>query len=539
MAPKQRSAAKQILAALDADPALIEHYDPNEIEAIPLAFVQSRLIELGLMPAIPVRLQRLIWQSMPSPAADVLHVLADDVDCQPQSLETRPLAQVTACLQRRGTNYRPGVAAIIDFVGERASASAGLDQAKVGARSARFLSRKSLYLTSIGFAATATAAAAATVGFFVTSEARQDKTIADQQYEIRELSNQVKGLKARLKEFKDGADDLISVTMLIPPSNSLEHRRWPPQSADASAPAAGVGPAPEASLSSGPDMPEALPGALRAEDIDAGQKSPHDGSAASAPTMRGQMRRGNLTPAVGVAPEFGAGIKAWSRAMQTGDFEAAQKSLEDTARAGDVMSLWKLGRMYADGDNVNQSDLRAFEYFRTLADTHADVAPATGPAVFVASAFVALGSYYLTGIPNSDIKPDPVRAREMYNYAATYFANVDAQYRLGRMYLGGQGIGQDAKQAVRWLSIAAGKGHHEAQALFGAMLFNGESIPRDAARGLMYLILARDAASASPKEAWIPALCNAALKQATADEQALAQVHVEHWIDQSHNERHE
>jgi hypothetical protein len=227
MAPKQRSAAKEILAALDADPALVEHYDPSEIEAIPLASIHARLVELGLTPAIPLRLQRLILKSMPSPAADVLRVLADDVDClQPQRVEVRPLAEVTAYLQRRGTNYRPGVAAITDLVGERASASVRLDQTKVGSiKSAKSRSRKSLFLASIGFAATATAAVAATVGFFVTQEARQDKVIAEQRYEIQELGDQVQGLKARLKEI--GVDDFISLTMRVPPSNPFEGRTWP------------------------------------------------------------------------------------------------------------------------------------------------------------------------------------------------------------------------------------------------------------------------------------------------------------------------
>jgi hypothetical protein len=141
-----------------------EHYDPNQIEATPLASIQVRLLELGLTPAVPVRLQRLIGESMPSAAEDVLRVLADDMDClQPDSLETRPLAQVMACLQRGGTNYRPGVATIIDFVGERAFASVGLDQTKVSSiKSANLRSRNSLFLASIGLAATATAAVAAT-----------------------------------------------------------------------------------------------------------------------------------------------------------------------------------------------------------------------------------------------------------------------------------------------------------------------------------------------------------------------------------------
>src|SRR5258707_4937128 len=211
MAPKLRSAAKEILLALDADPALIEHYDPNEIEAIPLAAIQARLVELGLMPTMPVKLRRILLESTPSPAADVLRVLADDFECvQPQDIEAYPLDEVTACLQRGGINYRAGVAAIIDFVGERAADSVGLgkDRAKLGSiKSATLRSRKSLFLVTIGLAAAATAAAAATVGFFVTRETRQEAVIADQQYEIQELSAQGQRLKPRLQELRTGADD--------------------------------------------------------------------------------------------------------------------------------------------------------------------------------------------------------------------------------------------------------------------------------------------------------------------------------------------
>jgi uncharacterized protein len=84
---------------------------------------------------------------------------------------------------------------------------------------------------------------------------------------------------------------------------------------------------------------------------------------------------------------------------------AAHWLLEDAARDGEVGAAWELGRMYADGDGVEQSDRRAFEYFRTLADSHAEETPGTVPALFVAKAFVAIGSYYLTGIANYT-KPD-------------------------------------------------------------------------------------------------------------------------------------
>jgi TPR repeat protein len=223
-------------------------------------------------------------------------------------------------------------------------------------------------------------------------------------------------------------------------------------------------------------------------------------------------------------------FKKGARALQAGDTKSGLEALEYAARNGEIMALWKLGRMYADGDGVNKSDQRAFGYFSTLADLHAEETPGTTPAVFVAKAFVELGGYYLTGIANY-IKPDAARAHQMFSYAASWFGDPDAQYRLGRTYLDGQGTGKSPKQAARWLSNAAGKGQYQAQAVFGAMLFKGESVTRDAAKGLMWLTLARDAAT--PKETWITDMYNAALKQATADERAVALVYVEQWVEQS------
>ncbi len=241
-------------------------------------------------------------------------------------------------------------------------------------------------------------------------------------------------------------------------------------------------------------------------------------------------------PALGLSPgRTTNGFQAFqkgARALQAGDIKSGLEALEDAARNGEVMALWKLGRMYADGDGVKQSDQRAFEYFRTLADSHAEETPGTTPAVFVAKAFIEIGSYYLTGIPNY-VKPDAGRAHQMFSYAASYFGDPDAQYRLGRTYLDGQGTAKSPKQAARWLSNAAGKGQYQAQAVFGAMLFKGESVPRDAAKGLMWLTLARDAAT--PKETWITDLYNAALRYATADERAVALVYVEQWVEQSRN----
>jgi TPR repeat protein len=221
-------------------------------------------------------------------------------------------------------------------------------------------------------------------------------------------------------------------------------------------------------------------------------------------------------------------FQSGTRALRAGDTKNGVNALEYAAANGHTGAQWKLGRMYADGDGVKHDDLRAFEYFRGIADAHAEETPGTPQAPFVANAFVALGNYYLEGIPDTAVKPDVERAREMYAYAASYFGDPDAQYRLGRLYLDGTGGLKEPKQAVRWLSLAARKGQHQAQAVLGAMLFKGEYTPRQAARGLMWLTLARDGATS--QETWIADLYAAALKQATDEERAGALAYLERWL---------
>ncbi len=204
-------------------------------------------------------------------------------------------------------------------------------------------------------------------------------------------------------------------------------------------------------------------------------------------------------------------------------------SLHYAAEGDDPIAQWKLGRMYANGDRVAQSDVRAFEYFSRIANAHAEDAASAPQASIVANAFVQLGRYYLSGIPNSKVKSDPERAKEMFYYAASYFGNADAQYDLARLYLKGlTGSQGDARYGARWLGLAAQKGQHQAQALLGQMLFNGDQLPRQAARGLMWLTLARD--GAGPDEAWIKESYNRAFAKASDDDRAMALQMLEHWV---------
>ena len=138
-----------------------------------------------------------------------------------------------------------------------------------------------------------------------------------------------------------------------------------------------------------------------------------------------------------------------------------------------------------------------------------------------------MGLYHLDGIPGT-LKADPNVAREMFRYAASYFADPEAQYYLGRLFLLGKGAPKDAIQAARWLRLSANKGDHRAQALLGGMLFNGEQVSRQASLGLFWLIVAKDAAG--PDEGWITDMYSSALAQASESERALAHKYLEDWL---------
>jgi TPR repeat protein len=230
-------------------------------------------------------------------------------------------------------------------------------------------------------------------------------------------------------------------------------------------------------------------------------------------------------PVVAAQPGTGAALK---KAIPQAATATSLTSLQYAAEGGHPVAQWKLGRMYADGDGVAQDDFRAFEYFSRVANAHAEDSPSAPQAAIVANAFVALGRYYLSGIPNTRVKVDADRAREMFSYAASYFGNADAQYDLARLYLNGIGTPRDTRYGARWLGLAAQKGQHQAQAMLGQMLFNGDQLPRQAARGLMWLTLARDSASAD--ETWIKESYNRAITKASENDRAMALQMLEHWV---------
>src|SRR3954468_13559475 len=223
-----------------------------------------------------------------------------------------------------------------------------------------------------------------------------------------------------------------------------------------------------------------------------------------------------------VKDAFRVGIRDYN----AGDKISAVRALEFAAAQGHALSLWKLGRMYAEGDGVPQDDLKAFEYFSRIADENAEEGAGSARSGIISSALVSLGAYFLEGIKGSYVRRNPDRAAELFQYAASYFGDSNAQYHLARLYLDGAGVPRDPRQAARWFNLAAEKGHHPAQAQLGQLLVKGEVVPRQRARGLMWLTIANEACDPT-RDAWIPPLYSEAFEGSSEADRRTALAYVE------------
>ena len=256
----------------------------------------------------------------------------------------------------------------------------------------------------------------------------------------------------------------------------------------------------------------------------------------------------------------------------SGDKLTAVEALAFAAGKGVTGAQWKLGSMYAEGDGVDRNEMKAFELFTdVVANADDDELSDEQSAPYVSNAFVRLGTYYRQGIPNSKIKPDLWRARQLYYNAASIFGNADAQLNLARMSYEGEGGERDLLQAAKWANLAAEKGNTAArdltvqvsldlarahlagegavrslreaakwarqaaeygsidgQALLGHILFEGDGASRQPIDGLTLLTIALDRSSGEVR--WIADLHEEARSAATEAEWNAARIRADEWL---------
>jgi uncharacterized protein len=206
-------------------------------------------------------------------------------------------------------------------------------------------------------------------------------------------------------------------------------------------------------------------------------------------------------------PPYASATEAYRQgvnALKADRVAVALPALEYAAKRGVLGAQIKLARAYSAGRDVPKDDAKAFTYFEQIADQQADISPSSPIAKYAAEAFVALGQYYLVGIPTLPLPSNPAYAADLFRHAASYFGDAEAQYQLARLYMNGTGVEKDVGLAVNWVAVAAKKQHAASQATLGELLWRGQEVRQRRARGLALIILAHQNAVASGKEPqWI------------------------------------
>ncbi len=183
-------------------------------------------------------------------------------------------------------------------------------------------------------------------------------------------------------------------------------------------------------------------------------------------------------------------------AYKNGHKDQAVEAYRYAAENGQIGAQWKLARMYAEGDGVGRDDYQAFRFFSEIA--RQEIEPGRPEDTYISDALVALGRYLKSGIPGSPISADPAAASDYYMRAAATYRNADAQFEVGKMYLNGDGVRANVRQAGRWLQLAAEKGHAGAQATLGNLLFHSGKVTR----GLAMMTVALERANPTDQP-WI------------------------------------
>lgn len=203
-------------------------------------------------------------------------------------------------------------------------------------------------------------------------------------------------------------------------------------------------------------------------------------------------------------------------AYKKGDKNEAIEAYRYAAEKGHTGAMWKLGRMYAEGDGVSRDDYQAYRFFEQMVSNGTDIG--SPDESYLVDALLELAAYIRRGIPDSPVAADPALAQDLYMRAATLYGDPRAQFEIGRMLM--EESGGDVhrlQQAGRWLRLAAEKGHAGAQAMLGNLLFqSGNSV-----RGLAMMTAALERSQPSDR-GWISKLQEEAFAVAPEEDRRTA-----------------
>ena len=187
-----------------------------------------------------------------------------------------------------------------------------------------------------------------------------------------------------------------------------------------------------------------------------------------------------------------AAVEQGIGAYKSGFYSIALPALTCASQGGSFLGQYHLARLFADSASTYTDHRQAYELYRGIVEEHAATIDVDddGRAPYVGQALTAYAGYWLHGLPEIGLRANPAQAAFFLQQAATFFRNHDAQFELAKLYLKGDGVREDHKRALNWLSVLTQEGHASAQAFLADLLWRGKIVPKDEQRALALITVA-------------------------------------------------
>lgn len=189
-------------------------------------------------------------------------------------------------------------------------------------------------------------------------------------------------------------------------------------------------------------------------------------------------------------------LKQGIAAFNGGYYEIALPALEALIDTKPEVARFYMARIYADNEGAYTDHVKAYTLYKQVADSLRDIDPDDDELAPVAArALTAISTYLRTGLPDANLKPNPIAADQALQRAALTFNNEDAQFELAKVFLRGEGpdvglgsAGGDPASKIEngrhWLSRLSRAGHPGAQAFLADLMWRGKFVEKDQSNAL-------------------------------------------------------
>ncbi len=192
--------------------------------------------------------------------------------------------------------------------------------------------------------------------------------------------------------------------------------------------------------------------------------------------LRKAAKHGNPTSQFNLASHAAVCVKVMP--PETPDLnkwsEAAIFAYRDAASRGYAPAQNELGKIYQFGLlGIAQDSKQALQWYLKAASP--DPNRANSDEKGYGSAQQNVGTVYLVG---DGVQKNSKEAFKWFKMAAAQ-GNAESQFHLGLLYYNGEGVNQDVKEAFKWFKMAAAQDHPKAQNNLSRMYLEGEEVPEN------------------------------------------------------------